>query len=116
MEVFGKAQSAAQRDELKQWVSLTLGQSAWEDLVRTEARLENGVETLYAQRERRRDFIESWWVILSGAGISSLQPLFFFSRRTLQRRGTLCDAAWRDMKGSTVSGYVCTVVQITLKI
>ena len=40
MEVFSaKRRAQAQRDELKQWVSLTLGQSAWEDLVRTEAKI-----------------------------------------------------------------------------
>ena len=75
MEVFSaKRRAQAQRDELKQWVSLTLGQSAWEDLVRTEAKIrKQRQETLYAQRERRRKFVEIMaWVILGGAGISVL--------------------------------------------
>ena len=56
MEVFSaKRRAQAQTDELKQWVSLTLGQSAWEDLVRTEAKIrKQRQETLYAQRERRK--------------------------------------------------------------
>ena len=52
MEVFAaKRKAQAQRDELKQWIGLTLGQSAWEELVRTEGRIrKQRQETLYAQR------------------------------------------------------------------
>jgi hypothetical protein len=39
MEVFAaKRKAQAQRDELKQWIGLTLGQSAWDELVRTEGK------------------------------------------------------------------------------
>ena len=60
MEVFGhKRRAQQQREELKQWISLTLGMSAWEDLLRTEARIrKQRQETLYKQREKRRKFIE----------------------------------------------------------
>ena len=60
MEVFAaKRKAQAQREELKQWISLTLGMSAWEDLLRTEARIrKQRQETLYAQREKRRKFVE----------------------------------------------------------
>ena len=74
MEVFAaKRKAQSQRNELKQWVSLTLGQSAWEDLLRTEAKIrKQRQETLYKQREKRRKFIE-WtaWILLSlvGAGV-----------------------------------------------
>jgi hypothetical protein len=75
MEVFAaKRKAQAQRDELKQWISLTLGQSAWEELVRTEGRIrKQRQETLYAQRERRRKFIEiSAWVLLVSVGVAVL--------------------------------------------
>jgi len=74
MEVFAaKRKAQSQRNELKQWVSLTLGQSAWEDLLRTEAKIrKQRQETLYKQREKRRKFIE-WtaWILfgLIGAGV-----------------------------------------------
>ena len=75
MEVFAaKRKAQAQRDELKQWIGLTLGQSAWEELVRTEGRIrKQRQETLYAQRERRRKFVEiAAWVLLVGVGTAVL--------------------------------------------
>jgi hypothetical protein len=75
MEVFAaKRKAQAQRDELKQWVSLTLGQSAWNDLIKTEAAIrKQRQETLYKQREKRRKFVEIVaWTIMIGAGIAVL--------------------------------------------
>lgn len=75
MEVFAaKRKAQAQREELKQWISLTLGMSAWEDLLRTEARIrKQRQETLYAQREKRRKFVEILaWTIMIGAGSAVL--------------------------------------------
>ena len=75
MEVFAaKRKAQAQREELKQWISLTLGMSAWEDLLRTEARIrKQRQETLYAQREKRRKFVEIIaWTIMIGAGCAVL--------------------------------------------
>lgn len=75
MEVFAaKRKAQAQREELKQWISLTLGMSAWEDLLRTEARIrKQRQETLYAQREKRRKFVEIVaWTIMIGAGSAVL--------------------------------------------
>ena len=75
MEVFAaKRKAQAQREELKQWISLTLGMSAWEDLLRTEARIrKQRKETLYAQREKRRKFVEILaWTIMIGAGSAVL--------------------------------------------
>ena len=75
MEVFAaKRKAQAQRDELKQWIGLTLGQSAWEELVRTEGRIrKQRQETLYAQRERRRKFVEiAAWVLLVSVGTAVL--------------------------------------------
>ena len=75
MEVFAaKRKAQAQRDELKQWIGLTLGKSAWDDLVRTEGRIrKQRQETLYAQRERRRKFVEIIaWVFLIAVGVAVL--------------------------------------------
>jgi len=75
MEVFAaKRKAQAQREELKQWISLTLGMSAWEDLLRTEARIrKQRQETLYAQREKRRKFVEILaWIILISVGSAVL--------------------------------------------
>ena len=77
MEVFAaKRRAQAQRDELKQWISLTLGQKAWNDLIATEAKIrKQRQETLYKQREKRRKFIEiiAWVVLVSiGAAVLTL--------------------------------------------
>jgi len=75
MEIFShKRRAQAQRDELKQWISLTLGMSAWEDLLRTEAKIrKQRQETLYAQREKRRKFVEVVaWIILISVGSAVL--------------------------------------------
>lgn len=75
MEVFAaKRKAQAQREELKQWISLTLGMSAWEELLRTEAKIrKQRQETLYAQREKRRKFVEILaWTIMIGAGSAVL--------------------------------------------
>lgn len=60
MEVFAaKRKAQAQRDELKQWISLTMGMSAWDELIRMEGNIrKQRQETLYRQRERRQKFIE----------------------------------------------------------
>ena len=75
MEIFShKRRAMQQRDELKQWISLTLGMSAWEDLLRTEARIrKQRQETLYAQREKRRKFVEIVaWVMMIAFGAAAL--------------------------------------------
>lgn len=54
-----KRKAQNQRDELKQWISLTLGRSAWDELIRMEGNIrKQRQETLYRQRERRQKFIE----------------------------------------------------------
>lgn len=54
-----KRKAQAQRDELKQWISLTMGMSAWEELIRMEGNIrKQRQETLYLQRERRQKFVE----------------------------------------------------------
>jgi len=54
-----KRKAQAQRDELKQWISLTMGMSAWDELIRMEGNIrKQRQETLYRQRERRQKFVE----------------------------------------------------------
>ena len=48
-----------QRDELRKLISGMLGPSAWQELLRMEAEIrKQRKETLYAQREARRHFVE----------------------------------------------------------
>tara|TARA_R100001015_G_C4632040_1_gene195105 strand:- start:2844 stop:3521 length:678 start_codon:yes stop_codon:yes gene_type:complete len=75
MEAFAaKRKAAAQRDELKQWIGLTLGKSAWDDLVRMEGQIrKRRQDAIYAQREKRRKFVEIMaWIILISIGIAVL--------------------------------------------
>lgn len=75
MEVFAaKRKAQAQREELRQFIQLTLGQKAWNDLIATEGRIrKQRQETLYAQRERRRRFVEiAAWVLMVGVGTAVL--------------------------------------------
>ena len=69
-----KQKAQQQRYELQQWISLTLGKSKWDELVRMEGQIrKRRQETLYAQRERRRKFVEIVaWVVLISAGVAVL--------------------------------------------
>ena len=54
-----KKQLENQRDELRKLISAMLGPSAWQELLRMEADIrKQRKETLYAQREARRQFVE----------------------------------------------------------
>lgn len=54
-----KRNAIEQRDQLRTYIQYTMGQSAWDDLVATEARIrKERKETLYRQAERRRKFLE----------------------------------------------------------
>ena len=55
-----KKQLQNQRDELRRLISLMCGPNAWQELLRMEAEIrKQRKETLYAQREARRHFIEA---------------------------------------------------------
>ena len=61
-----KRKAQSQRDELKQWISLALGRSAWDELIRMEGNIrKQRQETLYRQRERRQKFVEICVIILA---------------------------------------------------
>ena len=48
-----------QREQLRNYIGYTMGQSAWEELVQMEGKIrKDRQETLYRQRERRKHFIE----------------------------------------------------------
>ena len=69
-----KKKAQQQRYELQQWISLTMGKSKWDELVRMEGQIrKRRQETLYRQRERRRKFVEIVaWTIMIGAGLAVL--------------------------------------------
>ena len=55
-----KKQLQNQRDELRRLISLMCGPNAWQELLRMEAEIrKQRKETLYAQREARKHFIEA---------------------------------------------------------
>ncbi len=65
VEAFARKEKAhQQREELRQWISLTMGPSKWQQLVAMEGKIrKQRQETLYRQRERRQKFVE-WLVII----------------------------------------------------
>ena len=66
IEVFAaKNKAQKQRQELQQWSQYTMGQAHWDSLVRMEGQIrKRRQETLYAQRERRRKFVEILCILL----------------------------------------------------
>ena len=60
IEVFAaKKKATEQRDELRTWIQFTHGQSAWDELLRTEANIrKTRQETIYKQAQLRRKFLE----------------------------------------------------------
>jgi len=55
-----KKQLENQRDELRKLISAMCGPNAWQELIRMEADIrKQRKETLYAQREARRHFVEA---------------------------------------------------------
>ena len=60
-----KRKAQQQRDEMKLFIQYTMGQSAWDDLLRMEGQIrKQRQETIYRQRERRRKFLEILAVIV----------------------------------------------------
>lgn len=75
-----KTKAEQQRYELQQWISMTLGRSKWDELVRTEGQIrKQRKETLYKQRERRQKFVEIIaWIVMICIGASVLYGLVAF--------------------------------------
>lgn len=75
IEIFAaKKKAEHMREELRQYISWTMGQSAWDELIRMEGQIrKQRQETLYAQARRRRKFIEISAIILAlGVGAALL--------------------------------------------
>lgn len=68
------------RYELKQWISMTLGSSHWDELVRMEGQIrKQRQETIYKQAQRRRKFLEVVAVILAvGVFVAGVSGLVWF--------------------------------------
>lgn len=66
MQVFAARRKAQEdRDQLRTYIQYTMGASAWNELVATEARIrKERKETLYKQAERRRKFLEVGAIVL----------------------------------------------------
>ena len=64
MATFAAKKKAEQmREELKQYISWTMGQRAWDELIRMEGQIrKERQETIYAQAQKRQKFVE-WLVI-----------------------------------------------------
>jgi hypothetical protein len=78
-----------QRYELKQWISMTLGRAAWDELLQMEGQIrKRRQETLYAQRERRQKFVEIVaWILMIGLGAAVLTFFAMFLK------GKIADAS-----------------------
>ena len=89
IEAFARKQKAqAQRYELQQWISLTMGKAKWDELIRMEGSIrKQRQETLYRQRERRQKFIEiialAFTMII---GLGFLGIVFYFG---MKKRGMI---------------------------
>ena len=68
MQAFAaKKKAEDMRYELQQFISLTLGRSKWDELVRMEVEIRKSrKETIYKQAERRRKFVEWATIIIFG--------------------------------------------------
>ena len=59
-----KNKMESQRAELKQWISMSMGVSKWEELIRMEGQIrKERQETIYKQAQRRRAFMEGVAII-----------------------------------------------------
>lgn len=75
MATFAAKKKAEQmREDLKQYISWTMGQKAWDELIRMEGQIrKERQETIYAQAQKRQKFVE--WLVIGLAiciGISLL--------------------------------------------
>lgn len=64
-----KKKAEQQREELKVFIQYSMGQSAWDDLIKMEGQIrKDRQETIYKQAQRRRKFMEILGIIL-GIGL-----------------------------------------------
>lgn len=81
LEVWGQKQKAQEmREELRKHISFYYGPSAWEEIVRTEAKMrKERKEAIYAAEERKQLIIE-WIVGIAIAAVAAgiLAAVFYF--------------------------------------
>jgi len=71
-----KKKAEDMREQLRQIISATRGPSAWQELVKTEADIrKRRQETIYAQKERQKHFIEI--AVIIGATIMGAGSIVF---------------------------------------
>ena len=82
-----KKQLENQRDELRRLISSMCGPNAWQELLRMEADIrKQRKETLYAQREARKQFVEVISIIFL---VLTVSGFFIFIFYLWHNRGTL---------------------------
>jgi len=84
IQAFARKQKAhEQREELRQWISFTLGKSKWDELIRMEADIRRQrKETLYKQRERRQKFVEILVLVVAMIiGLGFLGAVVYFGMK-----------------------------------
>ena len=86
MELFTqKKQLENQRDELRKLISSMLGPQAWQELIKMERDIRTQrQETMYAQREARRHFVEAIsivFLVLVGGSFIAFITFLFMNRR-----------------------------------
>ena len=76
LEVWGQKQRAKEmREELRSYVSLYYGPSAWDEIVRIESKMrKERKEAIYEAEERRQKMIE----LLAGIGVAIVTALILF--------------------------------------
>lgn len=88
MELFTqKKQLQNQRDELRKLISSMCGPNAWQELIKMEADIrKQRKETLYAQREARKQFIEVvsiFFLVITVVGFFMFIFYLWYNRSTL---------------------------------
>lgn len=80
-----KKQLENQRDELRKLISSMLGPQAWQELIKMERDIRTQrQETMYAQREARRHFVEAIsivFLVLVGGSFIAFITFLFMNRR-----------------------------------
>ena len=91
-----------QRYELKQYISLTMGVKAWDELIRMEGQIrKQRQEAIYAAQQRRQKIIEYMaWTVVIGAGVAVLAGFILlfegaFRERLINRKSLRFAAWWR---------------------
>ena len=88
MELFTqKKQLQNQRDELRKLISSMCGPNAWQELIKMEADIrKQRKETLYAQREARKQFVEVisiFFLVITVVGFFMFIFYLWYNRSTL---------------------------------